>query len=75
MTASCRYGKPVLLDGFGLVSQANSPYFVPFNSSETPSNSSSVTSTLQLEPIAGVTNDQQADAYYQWFQGTLAHLA
>ena len=58
------------LDGFGLVSQANLPYFVPFNSSKAPFGPSSV--TVQLEPSVGVTGGQLKDAYYQWLQGNLA---
>ncbi|KAN0077293.1 glycoside hydrolase family 5 protein [Tylopilus felleus] len=56
-------GKPSALTGFGLVTQANAPNFVPFNMTTAPyapnvsSNSSS--------PY-GVTNQQQTDAYSRW---------
>ena len=56
------------LDGFGLVSQANLPYFVPFNSSIAPFGPSSA----NVQPSIGVTVGQLNDAYYQWFQGNLA---
>ncbi len=58
------------LDGFGLVSRANLPHFVPFNSSKAPFGPNSV--TVQSEPSAGVTDGQLTDAYNQWIQGSLA---
>ncbi|KAK7054909.1 hypothetical protein VNI00_003372 [Paramarasmius palmivorus] len=54
--------KPVALTGFGLVTQANAPFFVPFNSSVAPfANQNNAT----VNPV-GVTNAQQNDAYSQW---------
>ncbi|TFK54791.1 glycoside hydrolase [Heliocybe sulcata] len=49
------YGKPVFLTGFGLVSESNAPFFVPFNN------------TLPVESGRQFITDQQRDeAYVQW---------
>ncbi|KAG7092448.1 hypothetical protein E1B28_008802 [Marasmius oreades] len=50
--------KPVALTGFGLVTQANAPSFVPFNSSTPPFTNQS----------AGVTDEQRDAAYDTWSQ-------
>ncbi|ESK96962.1 glycoside hydrolase family 5 protein [Moniliophthora roreri MCA 2997] len=54
--------KPVSLTGFGLVTRANAPFFVPFNSSVAPF-AGQTNNTVQ--PF-GVTNAQRDDAYSQW---------
>lgn len=60
-------GKPVLLNAFGLVTQDNLPFFFPFNSSTTSSDSHGL--SRRQAASSGVTNDQQNNAYSQWFQG------
>ncbi|KAG6827875.1 hypothetical protein H0H92_010144 [Tricholoma furcatifolium] len=58
--------KPITMTGFGLVTQSNAPFFVPFNSSIAPFvNDSTITNVTQ--PF-GVTDDQRDDAYTQWIQ-------
>jgi len=52
------FGKPMVMTGFGLVTQANSPSFAPFNSSAQP--------TVNTGPPPGVTDEQRNDAYSQW---------
>ncbi|EEB96143.1 hypothetical protein MPER_04771, partial [Moniliophthora perniciosa FA553] len=58
----CNLQKPVSLTGFGLVTQANAPFFVPFNSSVAPF-AGQTNSTVQ--PF-GVTDAQRDAAYSQW---------
>jgi mannan endo-1,4-beta-mannosidase len=55
------FGKPMVMTGFGLVTQDNTPSFVPFNSSAAPFASSGTTT-----PSSGVTDEQRDDAYSQW---------
>jgi len=62
-------GKPVLLNGFGLVTQDNLPSFFPFNSSTTSSDSHGL--SRRQAASSGVTNDQQSNAYSEWFQAGL----
>ncbi|KIK57840.1 glycoside hydrolase family 5 protein [Collybiopsis luxurians FD-317 M1] len=57
------YNKPVTLTGFGLVTQDNAPFFVPFNTTIAPFASQSTTNTTQN---FGVTDSQQATAYSSW---------
>ncbi|THU89503.1 glycoside hydrolase family 5 protein [Dendrothele bispora CBS 962.96] len=70
--AGARVGKPVALTGFGLVTNDNKPFFVPFNSSVASfPNATSTSQGFGAAPqntsqAIGVTNDQQVDAYSQW---------
>lgn len=57
-------GKPSALTGFGLVTQENSPFFTPFNTSVAPFGSDSGQPITQ-QPF-GVTDEQRDDAYQQW---------
>ncbi|KAK7467163.1 hypothetical protein VKT23_004221 [Stygiomarasmius scandens] len=67
-----RFGKPVALTGFGLVSNDNLPFFVPFNSSAAPfanattSSQGFGTAPQSSSQAIGVSNEQQVDAYNQW---------
>jgi mannan endo-1,4-beta-mannosidase len=62
-------GKPVLLGAFGLLTKANTPAFVPFNTSEPPFTGPSV--LVAAPSTLGVTDTQRDDAYTQWFQAGL----
>ncbi|KAG6890700.1 hypothetical protein C0995_005073 [Termitomyces sp. Mi166 len=64
------FNKPVTLTGFGLVTQNNTPSFVPFNSTVAPFGPDSPTSTNVTQPF-GVTDDQRDDAYKQWVQAAV----
>jgi len=64
------FGKPISLTGFGLVTQANAPFFVPFNETQAPFGSDS--SSNQTQQPFGVTDAQQNDAYTQWLQAGLS---
>ncbi|KAJ6630795.1 glycoside hydrolase family 5 protein [Mycena sp. CBHHK59/15] len=71
------FGKPVALTGFGLVTQDNAPFFVPFNSTVAPfaSDQFGNLSDPTQQPF-GVTDQQRDDAYSQWLQqGILSGLA
>lgn len=62
-------GKPLALTGFGVVTQENSPFFVPFNSTlpsfPTAANTGNAsTGTLGV----GATDQQRDQAYQQWLQ-------
>ncbi|EJD06057.1 glycoside hydrolase family 5 protein [Fomitiporia mediterranea MF3/22] len=68
-------GKPTVMTAFGLVTQDNLPFFVPFNSTNAPFNNTNplnATTTVkkrQANPAAataGVSNAQLVDAYSQW---------
>lgn len=59
--------KPVALIAFGLVTQANAPVFVPFNTSVAPFGPDSGTTQSTTQPF-GVTDQQRDDAYAQWLQ-------
>ncbi|KAL0581750.1 hypothetical protein V5O48_000332 [Marasmius crinis-equi] len=54
--------KPVALTGFGLVTQANLPDFVPFNSSTAPF----ANSTSNAVQDIGVTDAQRDEAFETW---------
>ncbi|KAG7090317.1 hypothetical protein E1B28_011914 [Marasmius oreades] len=54
--------KPVALTGFGLVTQANAPAFVPFNSSTAPFSNQGSGGTQEF----GATDQQRNDAYDTW---------
>jgi len=56
-------GKPLALTSFGLVTQNNSQFFVPFNST-TPI--STTTSGLQKRADTFASDDQQVSAYDSW---------
>ena len=67
-------GKPLVVTGFGLVTQDNFPFFVPFNSSvpvqSVASDNSSTTVASGLATATnGVTDDQRDQAYTQWLNG------
>lgn len=62
---SATFGKPSVLNGFGLVTQANAPSFVPFNSTEAPFASDTGTPTPEEQPF-GVTNEQRDNAFTTW---------
>jgi len=65
------FNKPVSLIAFGLVTQANAPFFVPFNS--TPASSAisqSIPPAANQQPF-GVSDQQRNDAYTQWIQGAV----
>ncbi|KAJ7580444.1 glycoside hydrolase family 5 protein [Mycena floridula] len=64
-TFSKRFGKPISLIGFGLVTGQNAEFFVPFNTSVAPFGPDSVTPNGGLIPY-GVTDQQRDDAYSQW---------
>jgi len=72
-----RFGKPVALTGFGLVSNDNLPFFVPFNSSAAPfanattSSQGFGTAPQNSSQAIGVSNEQQVDAYNQWVNSEL----
>jgi len=71
--AGAKYGKPVTMTGFGLVTQSNAPTFVPFNSSVPVFNGTDVNSTTTspntpTNQTTGVTDDQRDAAYKAWLQ-------
>ncbi|KAF8894610.1 glycoside hydrolase superfamily [Infundibulicybe gibba] len=59
------FGVPISLTGFGLVTQNNAPFFVPFNSSIAPFGPDNAPATPGTAPF-GVTDPQRDDAYQQW---------
>ncbi|KAK7446367.1 hypothetical protein VKT23_014573 [Stygiomarasmius scandens] len=66
-----RFGKPVALTGFGLVSNDNLPFFVP--STLLPPHLQTLqpaasfgTAPQSSSQAIGVSNEQQVDAYNQW---------
>lgn len=65
-----RVGKPTIMNAFGIVTQDNAPFFVPFNSTIAPFNGTvpPPSKKRQAAPVVnfGVTNAQQDDAYTQW---------
>jgi mannan endo-1,4-beta-mannosidase len=62
------FGKPVTLNGFGLVTQANAPSFVPFNQTQAPFGPDPPPSSPAQQPF-GITDQQRDDAYAQWLHG------
>ncbi|KAG6909719.1 hypothetical protein DXG01_015921 [Tephrocybe rancida] len=67
------FNKPVSLTGFGLVTQSNAPFFVPFNTTVAPFGPDTTSSNV-TQPF-GVTDEQRDDAYNQWIQaGVLGGL-
>jgi len=67
--------KPVTLTGFGLVTQNNTPNFVPFNGTQAPFGSDQPSTgsvaTRDVTQSFGVTDTQRDDAYAQWLQAGL----
>ncbi|KAI0320106.1 glycoside hydrolase superfamily [Amylostereum chailletii] len=72
-------GKPIALTGFGLVTQDNLPFFVPFNSTVPVQNTAAnngTTTNASPSPdatgspgtlgVTGVTDDQRDQAYSAW---------
>ncbi|KAI5122966.1 hypothetical protein M0805_006845 [Coniferiporia weirii] len=65
-------GKPTVLTAFGLVTNDNAPFFVPFNTTIAPFNNTTPidnsTSSLRRRDSTsfGVSNQQVDDAYTQW---------
>jgi len=71
--ASARTLKPIVMTGFGLVTQNNSQAFVPFNTTEAPFASPASNShvSARQQQAVGVTDDQRDQAYLQWIQSSL----
>jgi mannan endo-1,4-beta-mannosidase len=70
-------GKPSVLTGFGLVTQDNAPYFVPFNSTVAPfANATVEKQSMRARQSAdisyGVTNTEQTDTYSTWLNTGIA---
>ncbi|KAF5391442.1 hypothetical protein D9757_001897 [Collybiopsis confluens] len=69
------FNKPVALIGFGLVTQDNAPFFVPFNTTIAPfaadSSSSSTTNSNSTQSF-GVTDAQQGTAYTSWLNAGIS---
>jgi len=65
------FNKPVSLTGFGLVTQANVPFFVPFNSTVAPFGPDQVSPTNTTQSF-GVTDQQRDEAYNQWIMAGIA---
>ncbi|KZV64942.1 glycoside hydrolase family 5 protein [Peniophora sp. CONT] len=65
-------GKPLALTGFGLVTQENAPFFVPFNSTTPLLNATSTAALTRRQSsnaaTLGVTQEQQNTAYDTWLQ-------
>ncbi|KAG1891002.1 glycoside hydrolase family 5 protein [Suillus subluteus] len=67
-------GKPAVLTGFGLVTQTNAPYFVPFNSTIAPFATDGARRLLKRQSTTsyGVTSQQQASTYTSWINTGIA---
>ncbi|KAH6918595.1 beta-mannase [Coprinopsis sp. MPI-PUGE-AT-0042] len=61
---SAAFGKPSVLNGFGLVTQPNAPAFVPFNSTEAPFAADA--GTPASEQPFGVSNEERDRAFTEW---------
>jgi len=63
-------GKPVILSAFGIVTQGNLDFFVPFNATAPVVTSSSTYKKRQSTGTVGtgVTNSQETNAYSTWLQ-------
>lgn len=75
-----RVNKPAVMTGFGLVTQNNAPFFIPFNSSSiTFPNSSNIPQTLSgpsvgiLQGQAPVNDSAQALIYEAWLEAAIAN--
>jgi len=66
------FGKPMALVGFGLVTQLNAPFFVPFNTSVAPFGPEQVnpSGSTSQQPY-GVSDQNRDDAYEQWLHAGL----
>jgi mannan endo-1,4-beta-mannosidase len=69
------YNKPMALIGFGLVTQANAPFFVPFNTTIAPFASTQTISntTSSSTQTFGVTDNQQINAYSSWLNDGISN--
>jgi mannan endo-1,4-beta-mannosidase len=67
LQAAALYGKPSTLTGFGLVTQANAPDYVPFNSTAVANDTDTATTSPNANQT-GVADNQRDDAYQQWLQ-------
>eukprot|EP00753_Platysulcus_tardus_P010955 PLAT3170.1.p1 GENE.PLAT3170.1~~PLAT3170.1.p1 ORF type:complete len:551 (+),score=-122.98 PLAT3170.1:35-1687(+) len=71
------YNKPVFLTAFGLVSQSNAPYFVPFNNTVPVSSGRTFITDQQRDEAyvqwlnAGYTSGLSGMVQYQWGQSNL----
>ncbi|KAH7930767.1 glycoside hydrolase family 5 protein [Leucogyrophana mollusca] len=70
--SSAAVGKPVTLTGFGLVTQENAPFFIPFNMTTAPYATPQSQATGQSNSTYGVTVQQQASAYTTWLNSGIA---
>ncbi|KAF8628360.1 hypothetical protein AX15_003895 [Amanita polypyramis BW_CC] len=66
-----RNSKPIVLTGFGLVTQENSQSYVPFNAVQPVTSSSQQIAARQQQQF-GPTNEQRNDAYQQWLSAALS---
>ncbi|KAF7304875.1 Glycoside hydrolase family 5 protein [Mycena kentingensis (nom. inval.)] len=76
--AAAMFGKPIILGGFGLVTQDNAPFFVPFNTTIAPFANDQIGNLSLTDGFTpyGVTDAQRDDAYTQWLQqGIVSGLA
>ncbi|CAK5273407.1 unnamed protein product [Mycena citricolor] len=66
--------KPIIMSGFGLVTQESAPSFVPFNSTVAPFANDQIGNVTLNPGVApyGVTDPQRNDAYMQWLQQGIA---
>jgi len=63
------FKKPVFLSAFGLVTQENAPFFVPFDSSASPSAQRRDVAPSQQPD--GISDSQLAYAYFNWAEAVL----
>ncbi|KAH8117603.1 glycoside hydrolase family 5 protein [Phellopilus nigrolimitatus] len=77
--SAAQVGKPAVLTAFGLVTQDNAPFFVPFNTTIAPFNnttppSSNTSAGLRARADAsyGASDAQQDSAYTAWLQAAAA---
>jgi hypothetical protein len=66
-----RANKPVMLNGFGLVSQSNAGFFVPFNTTEAPFASIFGNSTAGSNATSFITEEQRDEVYALWLRAGL----
>ncbi|KAG6897570.1 hypothetical protein C0992_000158 [Termitomyces sp. T32_za158] len=64
------FGKPVLFTGFGVVTQNNTPFFVPFNETMPPFGPNSQMPVNATQPF-NVTDDQRDQLYEQWIEAAI----
>jgi mannan endo-1,4-beta-mannosidase len=63
-------GKPVVLTGFGLVTQDNAQAYVPFNSTEPVVGSQTETNSPEQQSF-GISDQQRDQIYQQWIEASL----